>query len=54
MRAKSLTAYITRLGAGLQIPVHFHSLRHFAVTELVHAGVDLRARPPAGWGTVRR
>jgi integrase len=41
MRAKSLTAYVTRLGNAQGIPVHFHSLRHFAATELVHAGVDL-------------
>lgn len=41
MRAKALTAYVTRLGNKLKIPVHFHSLRHFAATEVVHAGVDL-------------
>jgi integrase len=41
MRAKSLTAYITKLGKRVGVPVHFHQLRHFAATELNHAGVDL-------------
>jgi integrase len=41
MRAKGLTDYVTALGKKLKVPVHFHSLRHFAATELVHAGVDL-------------
>jgi len=41
LRAKSLTEYVTRLGKRLKIPVHFHSLRHFAATELVHGGIDL-------------
>ncbi|HEY5025560.1 MAG TPA: site-specific integrase [Acidimicrobiales bacterium] len=41
MGAKTLTDYVTRLGKKLKIPVHFHTLRHFAATELVHAGVDL-------------
>jgi integrase len=41
MRAKSLTAYMARLGKRLGIPVHFHQLRHFAATELNAAGVDL-------------
>ncbi len=41
MRAKSLTAYMARLGRRLGVPVHFHQLRHFAATELNAAGVDL-------------
>jgi integrase len=41
MRAKSLTEYVGRLAARLKIPVHFHTLRHFAATELVAQGVDL-------------
>ena len=41
LRAKSVTDYVTRLGKRLKIPVHFHSLRHMAATELAHAGVDL-------------
>lgn len=41
MRAKTLTDYVTNLGRKLKIPVHFHSLRHFASTELHAAGVDL-------------
>jgi integrase len=41
MRAKSLTAYVTNVGKKLKIPVRFHSLRHFASTELHAAGVDL-------------
>jgi integrase len=41
MRAKGLTAYITKLGRRVGVPVHFHQLRHFAATELNHAGVDL-------------
>jgi len=41
MRAKALTDYVSTLSKRLKIPAHFHSLRHFAATELVHAGVDL-------------
>jgi len=41
MRAKSLTAYMARLGKRVGVPVHFHQLRHFAATELNAAGVDL-------------
>ena len=41
MRARALTSYVASLSKRLEIPVHFHSLRHFAATELVHAGVDL-------------
>jgi integrase len=40
-RAKTLTEYLGWLSKRLKIPVHFHSLRHFTATELVHAGVDL-------------
>ncbi len=41
IRAKTVTEYVSRLGRRLGIPVHLHALRHFAATELVHAGVDL-------------
>jgi integrase len=41
MSARLLTRYVASLSNRLKIPVHFHSLRHFAATELVHAGVDL-------------
>jgi integrase len=41
MRAKSLTAYITKLGKRVGVPVHFHQFRHLAASELNHAGVDL-------------
>jgi integrase len=41
MRAKSMTEYFGRLAKRLKIPAHFHTLRHFAATELVAGGVDL-------------
>lgn len=41
MRAKSMTEYITRLAKRLGITAHFHTMRHFAASELVGAGVDL-------------
>jgi len=41
MRAKSMTDYITGLAKRLDVPVHFHTLRHFAATELNNQGVDL-------------
>lgn len=41
LRAKSVSDYMTTLSRRLKIPCHFHSLRHLAATELVHAGVDL-------------
>lgn len=41
MRAKGMSAYVTRLAKRLGVPVHFHTLRHWAATELVHQGVDL-------------
>jgi integrase len=41
LRAKSVSDYMTTLSRRLKIPAHFHTLRHFSATELVHAGVDL-------------
>ncbi|MGH9090000.1 MAG: tyrosine-type recombinase/integrase [Acidimicrobiales bacterium] len=41
MRAKSMTEYVTRLAKRLGIRAHFHTMRHFAASELVGAGVDL-------------
>jgi integrase len=41
LRAKSVSDYMTGLSRRLKIPAHFHTLRHFSATELVHAGVDL-------------
>jgi site-specific recombinase XerD len=41
LRAKSVSDYMTGLSRRLKIAAHFHSLRHFAATELVPAGVDL-------------
>jgi integrase len=41
MRAKSMTEYVTRLAKKVKVPAHFHTLRHWAATELVHQGVDL-------------
>ena len=41
MRAKSMTEYVGRLAKRLKIPADFHTLRHFAATELVAQGVDL-------------
>jgi integrase len=44
MRAKTLTGYVTDLGRRLDPPlsVHFHEFRHFAASELLGAGVDLK------------
>jgi len=41
MRCKSMTEYVSRLANKLGVPAHFHTLRHWAATELVHQGVDL-------------
>ncbi len=41
LRAKGVSAYVVALGKKVKVPVVFHTLRHFAATELVHAGVDL-------------
>jgi len=42
LRAKSLSDYMTGLSRRLKIPAHFHSLRHFAATEMLAAGIDAR------------
>ncbi|MHB1583728.1 MAG: tyrosine-type recombinase/integrase [Acidimicrobiales bacterium] len=41
MRAKSMTEYMASLAKRLGITAHFHTMRHFAASELVGAGVDL-------------
>jgi integrase len=45
MRAKSVTEYVAALGLRLDPPlkVHLHLTRHFSVTQLLGAGVDLLA-----------
>jgi integrase len=44
MRAKTVTAYVTALGKRLDPPltVHLHQTRHYAATQLLGAGVDVR------------
>lgn len=41
MRAKAMTEYVGRLAKRLGITAHFHTMRHFAASELVAGGVDL-------------
>jgi site-specific recombinase XerD len=41
LRANSVSEYMTTLARKLKIRAHFHTLRHFSATELVHAGVEL-------------
>lgn len=41
LRAKSVSEYMTALAKKLKIPVHFHTLRHLAASELQANGVDL-------------
>ena len=41
LKAKTVTDVFGRLTKRLDIPATFHTLRHFAATELQHAGVDL-------------
>lgn len=41
MRAKSMTEYVTKMARKVKVPAHFHTLRHWAATELNAQGVDL-------------
>lgn len=42
MRAKSVTAAVTRLGTKVGVPLHLRQLRYFAATYLVGRGMGVR------------